>query len=378
MRRWARESASSTAKPSSRSMAATALLPLAMPPVSPSRSIFFRLPHRGRRLRCGEFGGGAAEARGFYGVAHEHGNGHGADAAGHGRERAGDTGGIGMDIADESAAFGAEFLEAVWKVVKKALGFFGVRYAVGANIDNRGAGLDPVCFHVTGFAHSGDDDIGAAEDIGQVARFGMADRDGGVGVHEEKGHGFADDVAAAEDHGIGAFDLDFVAAKNFHAPCGSASDKARTSADEAAEIDRMEAVHVFGGIDGFENTLGINLRGKRELDENAVDVVVAIQVFDDGEKFKSGDGGRRREERAGETNLFASDDLAFDVELRRGILTDENSSEPGTNACGGEEADFIFQLGEDLVADFIAVKNARGHGEIIAHGKVSAALWHCR
>jgi len=29
----------------------------------------------------------------------------------------------------------------------------------------------------------------------------------GVSVHEEKGHGFADDVAAARDDGVGAFDL---------------------------------------------------------------------------------------------------------------------------------------------------------------------------
>src|SRR5260221_14226934 len=36
---WARESASRTAKPISRSMAATALLPLAIPPVRPSRSM---------------------------------------------------------------------------------------------------------------------------------------------------------------------------------------------------------------------------------------------------------------------------------------------------------------------------------------------------
>jgi len=109
----------------------------------------------------------------------------------------------------------------------------------------------------------------------------MADRDGGVGVHEEKGHGFADDVAAAEDDGVGAFDLDIVAAQNFHAAGGSAGDQAGTSADEAAEVDGMETVHVFGGIDGFQNALGIDLRRKRKLDENAVHVVVAIQVFDD-------------------------------------------------------------------------------------------------
>jgi len=31
---------------------------------------------------------------------------------------------------------------------------------------------------------------------------------------------FADDVAAAEDDGVGAFDLDIVAAQNFHAAGG--------------------------------------------------------------------------------------------------------------------------------------------------------------
>src|SRR6266851_5722224 len=324
MRRWARESASSTAKPNSRSMAATALLPLAMPPVSPSRSIFFRLPHRGGRLRRGKFGRCAAEAGGFDGVAHEHGDGHGADAAGHGRERSGNVDGAGMDVADESASLGAEFFEAVRKVVKEPLGFFEVRNAVGTDINDRRAGLDPVRFHVAGFAHGGDDDIGAAEDIGQIARFGMADGDGGVGVHEEKGHGFADDVAAAEDNGVGAFDLDFVALQNFHAAGGSAGDQAGAPADEAAEIDGMETVHVFGGINGFQNALGIDLRGKRKLDEDAVDVVVAIQVFDDGEQIESGHGGWRREERAGEAELFAGGNFALDVELRGGIFSYED------------------------------------------------------
>src|SRR5205807_9480323 len=98
----------------------------------------------------------------------------------------------------------------------------------------------------------------------------MADRDRGIGVHKEKRHGLADDVAAAEDDGVSALDLDFVAAQNFHAARGSARDQAGTSADEAAEIDGVEAVHIFGGVDGFKNALGIDLLGKRELDENAV------------------------------------------------------------------------------------------------------------
>src|SRR5712692_4845138 len=256
---WASESASSTAKRTWRSMAATALLPQAIPPVRPSRSISLRLSRASGRLRGGKFGRRAAEAGGFHGIAHEHGDGHGADATGNGCECTGSIDRVRMDVADERAAFNAEFFEAVWKVLEKARRFLGISDAVGANVDDGGAGpachgrLDPVSLHVCGFAHGGDDDIGAAENIGEVARFGMADRDGGVGVHEEKSHRFADDVAAAEDDGVGAFDLDFVAAQNFHATRGSAGDQAGASADEAAEVHGMEAVHVFGGIDGFKD-----------------------------------------------------------------------------------------------------------------------------
>src|SRR5207249_2541321 len=124
---WARESASRTAKPNSRSMAATALLPLAIPPVRPSRSMM---------------------------------------------------------------------------------------------VNYRAVAVDCVA-----------DDFGAAKNIGQVARLGMANGDGGVGVHQQQGHGLADDVAAPEDYGVCAFNLDIVAAQHFHAPRGSAGDQAGASAD---------------------------------------------------------------------------------------------------------------------------------------------------
>src|SRR5277367_5870042 len=99
----------------------------------------------------------------------------------------------------------------------------------------------------------------------------MANGNGGVGVHEEKSHGLADDVAAAEDHGVGAFDFYVVAAKDFHAAGGCASDQTGAVADESAQIDRVKAVDVLRGIDGFEDELGVHLLGERELDEDTVD-----------------------------------------------------------------------------------------------------------
>ena len=257
--------------------------------------------------------------------------------------------------------------------MKKPLGFFVVGNAIGAYIDDRGAGLDPVRFQVAGFAHGGDDDIGAAEEVGQAARLRMANRDGGIGVHEEKSHGLTDDIAAAKDDGVGAFDLDVIAAQNFHAAGGSAGDQARASTDEAAEIDRMETIYVLGGIHGFEDALGVHLRGKGELDENAVNVVVAIQVFDDGEKMECGDGGRWREKRAGEAELLAGRDFAFNVELRGRIFSDEYCREAWANAGRSKQPDFVTQLGENLVADFLAIQGACGHSRLAFLAESQAA-----
>src|SRR5437868_12300121 len=95
----ARESASSTSKRNSRSMAATADLPVAMPPVRPRRSI--SSPRAGDGLRGFALHFSTAEFGGFYGVAHEHGDGHGADAAGYGSERASGINCVGVHVTNE-------------------------------------------------------------------------------------------------------------------------------------------------------------------------------------------------------------------------------------------------------------------------------------
>ena len=322
------------------------------------------LPSAGDGLRGGKSGGGAAEARSLHGVAHEHGDGHGADAAGNRGERACEVDSIRMNVADQGVSFGAEFFEALGEIAEETLCFLGLGDAIRAYINDRGAGLDPAGLDETGLAHGGDNDVSAADHFGEVARFRMANRDGGVGVHEEKGHGLADDVAAAEDDGVCAFDGNVVAAKDFHAAGGSAGDQAGAPADEAAEIHGMEAVHVFEGIDGFEDALGVHLRRKRELDEDAVDVVVAVQVFDNGEEIERVYRGGRREKGAGQAELFAGGDFAFHVELRRGVFANEDGGETGADARGCEQADFVFQFGEDLVADFGAVEDACGHAMV--------------
>ena len=311
---------------------------------------------RGRNSRRG-----AAQPRRFHGVAHEHGDGHGANAARDGGERTGRIDGIGMNIADERGAFGAEFLEPLGKIAEEAFSFLCIRDAVRTHINHGGTRLDPAGFNEASLTHGGHDDVRAAGDFGKISRFRVANRNRGVGMHEQKRHGFAHDVTAAEDDGVGALELDFIAAKNFQAACRSAGDEAGASTDEAAEIDGMKAVDVLGGIDGFEDALRVDLGRKGKLDENSVEVIVAIQILDDGQQIESGDRGGRREERTGEADLFACGDFAFDVELRSGVFSDEDRGEARTNAGRREQTNFVFQFGENLIADLRAIEEACGH-----------------
>ena len=205
----------------------------------------------------------------------------------------------------------------------------------------------------------------------------MADRDGSVGVHEEEGQGLADDVAAAENNGIRAFHRNIAAPENLHAARRSTGNQPGTPAGEAAEVDRMEAVHVFRGIDGFEDAFGVHLRRKRQLHEDTVHVIVVIQVVHNSKKLPRGGAFRGCKEAAREAKLFASGDLAFHVELRGGVFADEDGSEARPNARSGKQANFVFQFGKDFVADFESIENACRHralafvqrNRIITHGK---------
>ena len=316
----------------------------------------------------------AAEKGGFYGVAHEHGDGHGTDAAGNGSEGAGGVEGVGMDVANERGAFGVEFIEASGKIAEQRFGFGGIGDFVGADIDHGGTGAEPIGLDVTGFAHGSDDDIGAANYGGEVARLGMADGDGGVGVHEEEGHGFADNVAAAEDDGVGAFDGNIVATEDFHAAGGSAGDEAWAAADQTAQIYGMKAVDVFRGIDGFENALGIDLGREGKLNQNAVHVIVVVEVAHKTQHLVGGDGGGRGVHPTGEAELFGGGNFGLDVKLRSRILADEHCGQTGADSLRDQERDFSFQFDEDFVADLDSVKDACGHSWPLSSSKENDSI----
>src|ERR1700719_661182 len=123
----------------------------------------------------------------------------------------------------------------------------------------------------------------------------------------------------------------------------------------------MKSVDIFSGIYGFEDEFGIDLWRQRELDEDAIDGRIAVQVVDELQHFASAYSCRRSMHPAGDPELLARSDLAFHVKLRCRIVTHQYSSEARTDTRGSHGRDLALKLGENLVADFQAIENARGH-----------------
>ncbi len=123
------------------------------------------------------------EFGGAEGVSEEHGDGHGADAAGDGGDAGGDFGDFfEVDVAD---GFFGDLAEGV-----------GDSDAVDADVDDDGTGFDVVGSQQVWLADGDDDDVGAAAGGGGVAGVDVAEGDGGVAFGEREGERAADDAAS--------------------------------------------------------------------------------------------------------------------------------------------------------------------------------------
>ena len=181
-------------------------------------------------------------------VGHQHRNGHRPDAARHRRDGAGPFGGLGIgDIADEA---------------RLALALLGRRDAVDADVDDGGAGLDPVALDHFGAADGGDQNVGGAGERRQVLGAAMGDGDGAVGGKQQVGHRLADDVGAADDDGVEAGQILAAHALDQQHRAGRRAGHEgglELAGAELADIDEMKAVDILFRRDGLDDLARIDM-----------------------------------------------------------------------------------------------------------------------
>ena len=124
--------------------------------------------------------------------------------------------------------------------------------AVDADIDYDCVASDMIGAEKMGPPDCGDHDVCGAGDGCEITRARMGDGHGGIAglaaPHEQQGHGFSDDHAAADDDGIcaGGFDAAFL--QKSHATEGRAGDEAGWVVHcELGDVDGMKAIDVLVG-----------------------------------------------------------------------------------------------------------------------------------
>ena len=283
-------------------------------------------------------------------VAQEHGDREWADAAGDRRDPAGDgADGREIHVADEPAF-----------------------HAVDADVDDGRARLHHVGRDQARPADRGHEDVGLPRDGGEVVGTAVTDRDRRVAAagargrlgREQQRQGPADDVAAADDHGVPAGGLDPGVDQHPLHPGGRAGDEPRPALRQEAGVLRMEAVHVAVRRHRVEHGHAVDVRRQRQLHEDAVSRPVLLAGDRPHERHDIGRvrGGRHGNHLGVDADTCGGGGLALYVGGARRLVADEHHDEPGwASDHGGEGPHLIRERRLDPLREGPAVEKPRRH-----------------
>ena len=133
--------------------------------------------------------------------------------------------------------------------------------------------------------------------------------------------------------------------------------------EHQTDVERMQPVDVLLGTDRALDLELAQVARERQLDDDPVDVRVAVQAPDRGEELVLGHVGRQ-------VDLFAdriptsAHALCFwpDVDARGLVVAHEDGGQARRDAALGERAYPLAHLAADLRGDGLAVEDPRGHG----------------
>ena len=131
---------------------------------------------------------------------------------------------------------------------------------------------------------------------------------------------------------------------------------------EVAGVDGRQAVDVLAGGDLGEDGVLIDVRGKGHLDEDPVDLGIAVEAGDERHEVRLGDvAGELVMDRA-DPGLLARLPLVADVDVRGGVVADEHGRQPRRPSSGGDaRRDDAGDPPAQVGGDRLAVENLGCH-----------------
>ena len=145
-------------------------------------------------------------------------------------------------------------------------------------------------------------------------------------------------------------------------PSGVQGASAGRPADRRPALIGMEAVDILGRIDRGEHLLRIDLRGQRQLHQDAVHDRIGVEPPDQRQQF--GLAGRLRQAVIERAHAAADGrlGLAGDIDLARRVVADQHHREPRHQAAVARQPmRRVRDLAAQLRRDRLAVDDPRGH-----------------
>ncbi len=196
--------------------------------------------------------------------------------------------------------------------------------AVDADIDDHGAGLDPIAAHQAGTAGRDDDDVGGTDDFGQAAREDVRHLDRAFAFEQKQGDRLADDVRLADDHRFQAAKIVDDRLQQAHAAERRARHETARARRQPPDIDRVKAVDILQRIDRIEHGAGVDGTGQGQLHQYAVDGGIVVQLLDQVQQVVLGDFRRQTVFQRAHAGLARLGQLAIDVDFAGRVVADQD------------------------------------------------------
>ena len=133
----------------------------------------------------------------------------------------------------------------------------------------------------------------------------------------------------------------------------------------------MHAVDVLVRVYGEDDLPLLDVRGQGELDEDAVEAGVGVELPHEADELFLGGLLRQLDRLADHVRLVAGAALVPHVDGGGGVASHEHGGETGgyTEAFP-ERARFLGDLAADLLGHLLTIDNGRGHGPLLWWGCV--------
>ena len=195
---------------------------------------------------------------------------------------------------------------------------------VDPDIDDDRARLEHGPVDQTRPAGGDDDDVGAADMGGQVARPRMADRHGRVLPDQQECGRHADDGGPTDDDGVPSGDLDPRAAQDLDRGVRGRRQEPVVAEAQQAGVEGMDPVDVLGRIDGVDDLAQPDRRRERHLDDDAVDRRVGVDLVERRDHGRLGRLALELHELGRDADLRAAAQDLLEVDRRWGVTTDDH------------------------------------------------------